>query len=82
MLNRLSWLDRAIGETRQFCESIEADAAMERGMASFGSADYDSEIDLNNQAKMSRETLALMEKERRSIIARDRARAKKRAAEE
>jgi hypothetical protein len=36
----------------------------------FGSSDYDWEIDLNHQAEIARKTVALMEDERRSLIAR------------
>lgn len=73
-LNRLSWLEPAIEETRAFCDAVEKDAELERGMAAFGSLDYDWEIDLNHQAVMARKTLALMEEERASILARARMR--------
>jgi hypothetical protein len=43
---------------------------MERGMAVFGSSDYDWEIDLNHQAVMAKKTLEPMEEERRSILER------------
>ena len=69
-LDRLAWLEQAIEETRQFCEAVERDAVMERGMAVFGSSDYDWEIDLNHRAVMARKTLELMEEERRSILER------------
>ena len=81
-LDRLGWLERAIPETRRFCEEVERDAVVERAMAGVGSSSYDFEIDLNSQAVMARKTLALMEQERRSIVTRQRIRAEKQAQEE
>ena len=73
-LDRLSWLERAITDTRRFCKTIEAEAETERAFPPFGSLDDDFEIDLNHQAELARRTLASMEEERRSIRARDRMR--------
>jgi hypothetical protein len=69
-LDRLGWLQRAIAQTEAFCHEVERDSELERGMARFGSSDYDGEIDLDHQAVLARTTLALMEEERRSILAR------------
>jgi hypothetical protein len=50
---------------------------MERGMSAFGTSDYDWEIDLHHRAVLARKTLALMEEERQSILARTRKRAER-----
>ena len=77
-LDRLSWLERAITDTRRFCKAIEVDAEIEGASFAFGSLDDDFEIDLNHQAELARRTLASMEEERRSIRARNRMREERR----
>jgi hypothetical protein len=69
-LDRLAWLERAIRETESFCEAVESTAEEERALARFDSVDYDFEVDLVHAAALARKTLALLEEERSSILAR------------
>jgi hypothetical protein len=80
-MGRLEGLQDAIAETRKFVEDAEKNGPAERGMARFGSLEYDEIVDWIHAGEMAAKTLELLEEERSSIESRSAMRDRRRRRE-